>query len=103
MSIFDEYSDYFETYRSKYGPKTIVLMQVGMFHEFYGIDNHHEKIGYVKEISEILNIQMTRRDKKNPENNRKNFLMAGFPSVNIERHANILLEQGYTVVVIDQI
>jgi DNA mismatch repair protein MutS len=77
-------------------------MQVGMFHEFYGVDNNIEKVGYVKEVSELLNIQMTRKDKKIQENNRKNCLMAGFPSEHIERYTKVLLENNYTVVVIDQ-
>lgn len=103
MSILNDYIEYLNNNITKYGKQTIVLMQVGMFHEFYGVDNEYEKIGYVKEVSEILNIQMTRRDKKNPENNRKNWLMAGFPSVSIDRYINILLEHGYTIAVVDQL
>lgn len=101
-NIFSEYVSYLNKYVQKYGQKTVIMMQVGMFHEFYGVDNELEKIGNVKEISEILNIQMTRRDKKILENNRKNHLMAGFPSVAIDRYINILLNHQYTVVVVDQ-
>lgn len=102
-TIFDEYIEYLNKYIKEYGQKTIVMMQVGMFHEFYGVDNGREKLGFVREISEILNIQMTRRDKKVLENSRKNYLMAGFPTPRIEHYINILLENSYTVIVIDQI
>ena len=102
-TILDEYINYLDKYILKYGQRTIVLMQVGMFHEFYGVDNYIEKLGYVREVSDILNIQMTRRDKKVPDNSRKNFLMAGFPTASIDRYVNILLENGYNVVIVDQL
>jgi len=102
-NIFDVYCKFLSEHMDKYGPRTIVLMQVGMFHELYGVDNDREKIGFVREISEVLNIQMTRRDKKVIENTRKNFLMAGFPSISLERYVNILIEENYTVVVVDQV
>jgi DNA mismatch repair protein MutS len=102
-NIFDVYENYSKEYVAKYGQNCVILMQVGMFHEFYGVDNEQEKIGQVKEISELLNIVMTRRNKKILENGRKNFLMAGFPTASLERYTNVLLDYNYTVVIVDQI
>lgn len=102
-NIFEIYKNYHENYSKKYGQNCVILMQVGMFHEFYGVDNDQEKIGQVKEISELLNIAMTRRNKKILENNRKNFLMAGFPTASLERYINVLLDYSYTVVIVDQV
>jgi len=102
-NIFEIYKTYHESYTKKYGQNCVILMQVGMFHEFYGVDNDQEKIGQVKEISELLNIAMTRRNKKILENNRKNFLMAGFPTASLDRYVNVLLDYSYTVVIVDQI
>ena len=35
--LIDDYIDYSKKYQDIYGNKTIVLMQVGSFFEFYGI------------------------------------------------------------------
>ena len=37
-------------------PNTLVLMQVGSFFEFYGVNNSSEKIGNAQYIAELLNI-----------------------------------------------
>ena len=36
---------------------------VGSFFEFYGVNNNIEKIGNPEEVAELLNIQLTRRNK----------------------------------------
>ena len=55
MPIFLDYLNYQTQYEGKYGKKTVVLIQVGGFFEFYGIDTrgHQQKI---YEIAEILNM-----------------------------------------------
>ena len=53
----------FLNYEKKYGKKTIVLMEVGSFFEFYGVSNNKEQIGDAKKVCELLNIQLTRRNK----------------------------------------
>ncbi len=60
---------YFELQRlfeKKYGSNALVLMEVGTFFEVYEVNNDEEKIGKAKEISEILNIQLTRKNKNTP-------------------------------------
>lgn len=102
-NLIEEYFDYQKFYEEKYGKNTIIAMEVGSFFEFYGVDNSEEKIGKVKEISEILNIQITRRSKAIKENSRKNPLMAGIPTVSFKRYLNILLKLNqYTIVLIEQ-
>ena len=59
-TIVNEYLDYQEKYEKEYGFKTIVLMEVGSFYEIYGIENNKYKKGKVREITEILNIQIAR-------------------------------------------
>lgn len=103
-SLIEEYFDYQEFYEKKYGNDTVVFMEVGSFFEIYGIDNDIEKLGKVKEISEILNIQMTRRNKSISEVNRKNPLLAGIPTVSWKRYLDVILKLNkYTVVIIEQI
>ncbi len=102
MGRFIEYENYYNKYSKIYGEKTVVLYQCGMFHEIYGIDNETEKVGNAKEISSILNIQLTRTTKVIIENSRSNPLMTGFPSIHIDRYTNILIEDNWTVIVVDQ-
>ena len=75
--LIDDYFEYQIEYEKKYGLNTLVLMQVGSFFEFYGVDNKKEKIGNTSYIAELLNIQLTRRNKAILENSRTNCLMAG--------------------------
>lgn len=104
MGILEDYETYFNKYQKTYGSQTIVLMQNGMFFEMYGIDNELEKVGLVKEIASILNIQWTRRNKSVIENNRNNCLLAGFPCNSLDRYMTMLTdEHNYVVVVVEQV
>jgi DNA mismatch repair protein MutS len=101
--LIDDYFEYQINFEKKYGKKTIVLMQVGSFFEFYGVNNEQEKIGDPQVITELLNIQLTRRNKQILENSRSNCLMAGFPTHSLKRFINILLGNNYTVILIEQV
>ncbi len=101
--LIDDYFIYQQDYEKKYGLKTLVLMQVGSFFEFYGVDNAEEKIGNMKQITDILNVQLTRRNKSILENSRSNCLMAGVPCPSLKRHLQLLLSHNYTVVLIEQV
>ena len=100
--LIDDYFEYQIEYEKKYGLNTLVLMQVGSFFEFYGVDNKKEKIGNTSYIAELLNIQLTRRNKAILENSRSNCLMAGFPLHALKRFIQILLQNNYTIVLIEQ-
>jgi DNA mismatch repair protein MutS len=50
-------------FESKYGENTIVLMEIGTFFEVYEVNNEIEQVGKAKEIAELLNIQLTRKNK----------------------------------------
>ena len=60
-SITDFYLSLQQKYTKLYGKKTIVLMEVGSFYEMYGVDNEKEKITPIKEVSQTLNILLTRK------------------------------------------
>jgi DNA mismatch repair protein MutS len=93
-----------ELFESKYGTNTIVLMEIGTFFEVYEVSNDEEQIGKAKEIAELLNIQLTRKNKSILENNQANPLMAGVPAVSFEKHINrIIQEQKYTIAIIKQV
>jgi len=97
---------YFELQRhfeEKYGNDTVVFMEIGTFFEVYEINNDEEQIGKAKEIAELLNIQLTKKNKKIIENSDKNPLLAGVPAVSFERYlSRLIAEQKYTVIVVKQ-
>lgn len=93
-----------ELFESKYGKDTVVLMEVGTFFETYEVNNDEEQVGKAKEIAELLNIQLTRKNKSILENSQTNPLMAGVPVVSFEKHINrIIQEQKYTIAIIKQV
>ena len=101
--LIHDYLDQQIEFEQKYGNNTLVLMQVGSFFEFYGVNNNIEKIGNPEEVAELLNIQLTRRNKAIIENSRNNCLMAGFPCHALKRFINILLDNNYTIILIEQV
>ena len=103
--LIDDYINYQIKYQGKYGDKTVILMQVGSFFEAYAIDNEKEKINIdnLNQICDLMNIQISRKNKNVIENSRSNPLMAGFPLFAIEKFIQILMNHGYTVVLIEQV
>ena len=92
-----------ELFESKYGQNALVLMEIGTFFEVYEVNNDKERIGKAKEIAELLNIQLTRKNKSILENSKENPIMAGVPAVSFEKHlARIISEQKYTIAIIRQ-
>jgi len=90
-------------FEKKYGKNTVVLMEIGTFFEVYEVNNDEEQVGKAKEIAELLNIQLTRKNKSILENSKENPIMAGVPAISLEKHlARIISEQKYTVVIIRQ-
>ncbi len=97
------YFDLQEYFEEKYGSDTVVFMEIGTFYEVYEVNNDEMQIGKAKEIAELLNIQLTKKNKNIIENSDKNPLLAGVPAVSFERYLNRLIqEQKYTVIVVKQ-
>jgi len=98
--IYFELQKHFE---NKYGKDTIILMEIGSFFELYEVNNDELKIGKAKEIAQLLNIQLTRKNKTIVENSIKNPLLAGVPTVSIERYlARLIDAKKYTIVMVKQ-
>ena len=92
MSILAEYLKFFHDYSCKYGPKTAVLMQVGSFYEIYG---EHSRPENAEELSRVLNMVLTKK--------KAGYLILGFPCVAIDKYLSVLIENDYTVVIVDQV
>tara|TARA_B110000914_G_C15514568_1_gene472677 strand:- start:344 stop:3400 length:3057 start_codon:yes stop_codon:yes gene_type:complete len=102
MTLIDNYFKQQSYFTDKYGPKTIVLMEVGKFYEIYGLETKKERIGDVYTVANLLNILVSRRNGKEKDISRKNPLMAGFPNYTIDKYVKILLKHKYTIIQIDQ-
>jgi DNA mismatch repair protein MutS len=99
-NIVSEYISSHNEYIKKYGEKTVVLMQVGSFFEMYMTNNTGPNL---KEISQMLNIVCTKKDKSVLEVSIKNPYMLGFPLVASDKFITILIQNGYTVALIEQV
>lgn len=92
-----------EILENNYGKNSFVLMEIGTFFEVYEVNNSELKVGKAKEIAQLLNIQLTRKNKNILENSIENPIMAGVPSVSLEKHlSKIINEQKYTIAIIKQ-
>jgi DNA mismatch repair protein MutS len=104
MALYDYYFNTQTEYQAKYGEKTLVLIEVGMFFEIYKIENATECVGPdIQTICNICDLQLSRKNKSIIENSRANPMMAGFPSHAFSKHVQLLLNQQYTIVVIRQV
>ena len=103
--LIDDYLEYQKTYQKKYGEKTIILMQVGSFFEAYAIDSAEEKINVenLYYICDLMNIQISRKNKNILKSSRSNPMMAGFPLHAIDKFIQILMNNFFTVVLIEQV
>jgi DNA mismatch repair protein MutS len=99
--IIDDYIDYTNLYKEKYGEKCLVLMQVGSFYEVYSITD--DTSGFIYNIADICNIQISKKNKALADVSISNPLMAGFPVHSIKKFTNILLNHNYTIVLIEQV
>ena len=100
QNIHDEYLAYHERFEKKYGKGvSIVLMQVGSFHEAYATTNRGPDLF---KLSDLLNIVCTRKDKTIENIDEKNPYMLGFPSAALQKFLKILVDNKYIVIVIDQ-
>lgn len=100
LSLYDEYEQYMLKYKKEYGDNVIVLYRCGQFYEMYSIN---DGLIDMKSIAELLNIQVSRRNKSIVDVNRSNTLMAGFPMFALRKFVNILVSNNFTVVIVDQI
>lgn len=98
IKIYEDYIDKHYEYTKKYGENTILLMMVGSFYELYSIFENGPNLD---EISKLLNIVVTRKDKAIPES-EKNPRMCGFQMNSFDKFLEILTENNYTAVVYNQ-
>ena len=103
-SIYDEYFEYDTTYKTKYGDKTCVLLEVGSFFEIYTykiISTNTIQHNQTQEISRICNLSLVEK-KANYKNNDQQIMMMGFRNYMLDKYLQKLVDIDYTVVVFTQ-
>ena len=99
-------NEYFEIYTQKlkeYGENTVVLHQTGSFYEIYEVDNSNEKIGNAKRISNILELNFANKSGNTTNSTRTQPNFIGFTISVMDKYLGILLRNGMTVVVVEQL
>lgn len=99
-TIIDEYLFYHDKHVKLYGKNTIVFMMIGGFYEAYGTDTLGPDL---TKISEITNLVKTKKDKTINIVDKKNPYMMGFNITALDKFLKILVDNGFTVVIVDQV
>lgn len=100
-SITEEYLEYYEKYIDKFGKeRMLVLMQVGSFYEAYATKNRGPCL---KTLEELTDATIAHKGKDKNKLDINNPLMWGFPKVASLKFINILIENGYRLIMIDQV
>lgn len=93
---FETYIELHDKYNTKYG-KACILYHCGTFYEIYGKEGGGGKQGDIYTICGAVGLTVAVKDKAS------GWLMGGFNPVHAEKYVPLLVECGYTVVMVDQI
>lgn len=98
--LVKDYFDIHDFYSNIYGNlRTIILMQVGSFHECYSTDSHGLDL---VSLSQQLDVVCTKKNGNLPLS-KSNPRMMGFPTFVTHTFIDKLIDLNYTVVLIDQV
>jgi len=102
LSAIDDMCNYFTNhhkYNKIYGTKSILLMQVGHFHEAYQTDTEGPDLDVISDITGVIR---TKKNKSVKETTRKSPYMLGFPSFVLNKYIKLLIDENYSVIIFDQ-
>lgn len=94
--IYEEYFNLQKQYETKYGCRTLVIMQVGAFFEVYGLQEKTQSTSVISDFSSICGLNIA--DKKATYKGYS-VLMAGFKCAFMDKYVALLIGSSYTVVV----
>ena len=102
-TLVDWYISLQNTYIAKYGPKTLIMMEVGSFYECYAVTD--SQLTHLNEACQIMSIRVTRKNNKSGTEtvDSGNPYMAGVTSIAFDKYMNMLLPVGYNIVRVDQV
>jgi DNA mismatch repair protein MutS len=98
-NIMTEYLDLTQQYVTKYGTKTVVLLQVGAFFEVYGLKHHETGDIAGSQIEDFSQVCQLNVSEKKITYQGKQVVMAGFRDYTLEKYLQKLTDQCYTAVV----
>ena len=101
--FYRQYQETYEKYTELYGKQVCVFLQKGSFYEFYGQMNPttNEQLNTGKEIIDILGVQLHTYLNDGP--NGTTGYYGGVPVWTLDKWAEKLTKQGWSVIVIDEI
>lgn len=104
--VVKEYFKLQKDFEEKYGKDSVILYEVGKFFQCFGLTENELNLpimGQIDKISEILNIQKTKPNKKMPLS-MTNPYMCGFPNYDyvLEEKCNKLIQNNFTVGIVRQ-
>ena len=105
----DMIDEYFKIYNSsieEYGEKTCVFYACGSFYEVYRVENKKEIIGNANIIADIIRCDFSNKNKSKRSINgstREFPDFCGFGIAYLPKYLPPLLENNYTVVIVDQL
>lgn len=107
--IYDEYAAALNDVRTRHGSHSIVLIEVGSFFEMYAVTDAEATAARtglseseMRRVCDLMEIQMTKKNKSTPEVGKSNPFMAGFPSFMLDKYVDALVSEGYTVAIMEQ-
>lgn len=113
-NIITDYINLTQEYQTKYGKKTVLLMQVGAFYEVYGLKiidiSQKPDLGIkpdlgqihkseIVEFSQVCNLNIA---EKSTTYENQQVVMAGFRDYTLDKYLKILTDAGFTTVVYNQ-
>ena len=98
--LIDEYFEYCNKYKATI-KDCVVLIQVGDFFEIYGVPETKEGEDIFK-LCSIMEIENSLKKKVTTTKTKSQPYMAGFPLYCINKYSEILTNNNYTVIVIEQ-
>jgi DNA mismatch repair protein MutS len=104
--MIDEYFEIYTNSVKEYGEKTCVFYACGSFYEVYRVDNDQEQIGNADVIAEIIRCDFSNKNKsKRAETGSTRAFpdFCGFGIPYLPKYLAPLLENNYTVVIVDQL
>jgi DNA mismatch repair protein MutS len=102
VSMISLYQTFYKEYSAKYGIKTCILLMVGKFYELYDfVDANGETTTSIRSAVERMNIALKEESNKGPSG--ETLLKAGIPEQTLHKFSQVLSQEGWTIVVVDQI
>lgn len=105
--LIDEYFNIYTESVREYGEKTCVFIAVGSFYEVYSVSNSKETLGNAERIAEIIRCDFTNKNKlkrlADGCSTRSCPDFCGFGTAYLGKYLPPLLNENYTVVIVDQL